>query len=44
MVINAVILVAFALAASVVDTVVLRALNPLEHSVFQTVFGKIRLC
>jgi len=41
-VISAVILVALArLVVSVVDTLVFRALNPLEHTVFQRVFGEI---
>src|SRR5688572_26654859 len=41
-VIAAVILVAFGrLVVSVVDTVVLKSLNPLEHAVFQRVFGEI---
>jgi uncharacterized membrane protein (DUF373 family) len=41
-VIGAVILVAFfRLVVGVVDTLVLRALNPLEHEVFQQVFGAI---
>ena len=41
-VVGAVILVAFArLGISVVDTLVLRSLNPLDHSVFQQVFGQI---
>jgi uncharacterized membrane protein (DUF373 family) len=40
--IGAVILVAlYRLAVSVVDTLVLRTLNPLEHTVFQQVFGEI---
>lgn len=42
MVIAAVILVAlYRLIAGVIDTLVLQALNPLEHSVFQQVFGDI---
>jgi uncharacterized membrane protein (DUF373 family) len=42
LVIAAVILVALCrLIASVVETLVLRALNPLDHSVFQAVFGDI---
>jgi uncharacterized membrane protein (DUF373 family) len=41
-VIGAVILVAFCrLVVSVADTLVLRTLNPLEHDVFQRVFGEI---
>ena len=41
-VVGAVILVAFArLGISVVDTLVLRSLNPLDHSVFQQVFVQI---
>jgi len=41
-VIGAVILVAFfRLIVSVVDTLVLRTLNPLDHRVFQLVFGEI---
>jgi uncharacterized membrane protein (DUF373 family) len=41
-VIGAVILVALSrLIVSVADTLVLRALNPLEHEVFQRVFGEI---
>jgi uncharacterized membrane protein (DUF373 family) len=41
-VITTVILVAlWRLVVSVVDTLLLRSLNPLEHSVFQTVFGEI---
>jgi uncharacterized membrane protein (DUF373 family) len=41
-VIAAVILVAlYRLVIGVIDTLVLRALNPLEHSVFQQVFGDI---
>jgi uncharacterized membrane protein (DUF373 family) len=41
-IIGAVILVALGrLVASVVDTLVLQTLNPLEHTVFQEVFGKI---
>ena len=41
-VIGAVIIVAlFRLIASVVDTLVLRTLNPLDHTVFQQVFGEI---
>jgi uncharacterized membrane protein (DUF373 family) len=41
-VIAAVILVAFGrLVVSVVDTLVLKSLNPLEHAVFQRVFGEI---
>lgn len=41
-VITTVILVAlWRLIVSVVDTLLLRSLNPLEHSVFQTVFGEI---
>src|SRR5262245_25273101 len=40
--IGAVILVAlYRLAVSVVDTLVLRSLNPLDHMVFQQVFGEI---
>jgi uncharacterized membrane protein (DUF373 family) len=42
MVIAAVILVAlYRLIVSVIDTLVLRALNPLDHTVFQQVFGEI---
>jgi uncharacterized membrane protein (DUF373 family) len=42
LVITAVILVAlWRLVFSVVDTLVLRSLNPLEHGVFQAVFGQI---
>jgi len=42
MVIGAVVLVAFIrLIVSVVDTLVLRTLNPLDHGVFQLVFGEI---
>jgi uncharacterized membrane protein (DUF373 family) len=42
LVISAVILVALCrLIVSVADTLVLRALNPLEHEVFQRVFGEI---
>jgi len=42
LVIGAVILVAlYRLVISVVDTLVLRTLNPLEHAVFQKVFGEI---
>jgi uncharacterized membrane protein (DUF373 family) len=42
LVITAVILVAlWRLVFSVVDTLVLRSLNPLEHRVFQAVFGEI---
>ena len=41
-VITAVILVAFGrLIVSVVDTLVLKSLNPLDHAVFQGVFGEI---
>jgi len=41
-VVTAVIVVAlWRLMVSVVDTLLLRSLNPLEHSVFQTVFGEI---
>jgi uncharacterized membrane protein (DUF373 family) len=41
-VIGAVILVAlYRLMVSVVDTLVLRTLNPLDHAVFQHVFGEI---
>jgi uncharacterized membrane protein (DUF373 family) len=41
-VIAAVILVAlYRLVVSVIDTLVLRALNPLDHTVFQQVFGEI---
>jgi uncharacterized membrane protein (DUF373 family) len=41
-VIGAVILVAlYRLIVSVVDTLVLRTLNPLDHAVFQHVFGEI---
>jgi uncharacterized membrane protein (DUF373 family) len=41
-VISAVILVAlYRLIVSVVDTLVLRTLNPLDHAVFQKVFGEI---
>jgi uncharacterized membrane protein (DUF373 family) len=41
-VIGAVIVVAlYRLIASVVDTLVLRTLNPLDHTVFQQVFGEI---
>ena len=41
-VITAVILVAFGrLIVSVVDALVLKSLNPLEHAVFQRVFGEI---
>jgi uncharacterized membrane protein (DUF373 family) len=41
-VISAVIVVALCrLIVSVADTLVLRALNPLEHEVFQRVFGEI---
>jgi uncharacterized membrane protein (DUF373 family) len=41
-VVGAVILVALCrLIVSVVDTLVLRTLNPLEHEVFQRVFGEI---
>jgi len=41
-VITAVILVAFGrLIVSVVDTLVLKSLNPLEHAIFQRVFGEI---
>lgn len=40
--IGAVILVAlYRLLLSVVDTLVLRSLNPLQHEVFQAVFGEI---
>ncbi len=42
LIISAVILVALGrLVVSVVDTLVLQSLNPLEHGVFQTVFGEI---
>jgi uncharacterized membrane protein (DUF373 family) len=42
MMIAAVILVAlYRLVVSVIDTLVLRALNPLDHTVFQQVFGEI---
>ena len=42
MVIATVILVAlFRLVVSVIDTLVLRTLNPLDHTVFQQVFGEI---
>jgi uncharacterized membrane protein (DUF373 family) len=42
MVIAVVILVAlYRLIVSVIDTLVLRALNPLDHTVFQQVFGAI---
>jgi uncharacterized membrane protein (DUF373 family) len=42
LVITAVILVAlWRLVIGVVDTLVLRSLNPLEHGVFQAVFGQI---
>ena len=42
MVIAAVILVAlYRLVVSVIDALVLRALNPLDHTVFQQVFGEI---
>lgn len=42
LVITAVILVAlWRLVLGVVDTLVLRSLNPLEHGVFQAVFGQI---
>jgi uncharacterized membrane protein (DUF373 family) len=41
-VITAVIIVAFGrLIVSVVDTLVLKSLNPLEHGIFQLVFGEI---
>ena len=41
-IITTVILVAlWRLIVSVVDTLLLRSLNPLDHSVFQTVFGEI---
>lgn len=41
-VIAAVILVAlYRLVVSVIDTLVLRTLNPLDHTVFQHVFGEI---
>jgi uncharacterized membrane protein (DUF373 family) len=41
-VVTVIILVAlWRLIVSVVDTLVLRSLNPLEHSVFQAVFGEI---
>jgi len=41
-IITIVILVAlWRLVISVVDTLILRSMNPLEHSVFQTVFGEI---
>jgi uncharacterized membrane protein (DUF373 family) len=41
-IVTTVILVAmWRLVVSVVDTLLLRSLNPLEHSVFQTVFGEI---
>ena len=41
-VITAVIVVAFGrLIVSVVDTLVLKSLNPLEHAIFQRVFGEI---
>jgi uncharacterized membrane protein (DUF373 family) len=41
-VISAVILVAlYRLVVSVIDTLVLRTLNPLDHTVFQQVFGHI---
>ena len=41
-IITTVILVAlWRLIVSVVDTLLLRSLNPLEHGVFQTVFGEI---
>jgi len=41
-VIGAIIVVAFyRLVAGVIDTLVFRALNPLEHEVFQRVFGSI---
>ena len=42
LVIDLVIIVAlYRLIVSVVDTLLLRTLNPLEHSVFQRVFGEI---
>jgi uncharacterized membrane protein (DUF373 family) len=42
LVISAVILVAlYRLIVSVIETLVLRSLNPLEHEVFQSVFGEI---
>jgi uncharacterized membrane protein (DUF373 family) len=42
LVISAVILVAlYRLIVSVLETLVLRSLNPLEHEVFQSVFGEI---
>jgi uncharacterized membrane protein (DUF373 family) len=42
LVIGAVIIIAlFRLSAEVLDTLLLRALNPLDHSVFQRVFGEI---
>jgi uncharacterized membrane protein (DUF373 family) len=42
LVIAAVIVVAlYRLVVSVIDTLVLRSLNPLDHSVFQQVFGEI---
>ena len=42
LVIGAVIMVAFyRLLVSVIDTLVLRSLNPLDHGVFQQVFGEI---
>jgi len=42
LVIDLVILVAlYRLVVSVVDTLILRTLNPLEHAVFQRVFGEI---
>jgi uncharacterized membrane protein (DUF373 family) len=42
LIITAVIVVAlWRLTYSVVDTLVLRSLNPLEHGVFQSVFGEI---
>ena len=41
-IVTTVILVAlWRLVVSVVDTLLLRSLNPLEHGVFQTVFGEI---
>jgi uncharacterized membrane protein (DUF373 family) len=41
-VIGAVVAVAlYRLVISVIDTIVLKSLNPLEHSVFQEVFGEI---
>jgi uncharacterized membrane protein (DUF373 family) len=41
-VVSAVILVAlYRLVVSVVDTLLLRSLNPLDHAVFQNVFGEI---